>query len=98
MGKDVLGSLEREGGRPVCLLFGGNSVLNPSACLPSQTHPGSAFRFSVNRREEFLNRSSFCSRNTQLCGVPCKHTKLSHTSAPLHTLFSQLGTSFFTFN
>lgn len=79
------GSLEREGGRPVCLLFGDNSVLNRSACLPSQPHPGSAFRFSANRREEFLNRSSFCSRNTQLRGVPCTHTQSCLTPLRLCT-------------
>lgn len=58
-------------------------------CPPSPTHPGPAFLFSVDRWEEFLNRRSFCSSNTQLCGVPCTHTPSCLTPLCLCTCCSR---------
>lgn len=45
-----------------------------------------------------MNRRSFCSsKNPTLWSPLHTHTKLSHASVPLHMLFPQPGTSFFTF-
>lgn len=88
------GSLKRscEGQRwnaQVCFLLGDNGGLCPRACLPSQPHPGPAFLFSVDRREEFMNRRSFCSSKTPLRGVPCTHTPSCLTPLCLCTCCSR---------
>lgn len=61
----------------ICLLLGITMAHIPVLVCPSSPildllsyYPA----FLVYKKEEFLNRRSFCSSNTQLCGVPCLHT------------------------
>lgn len=67
--------------------WGDKGGLRPSSSPPSQSHSGPASLLSFDRTEEFLNRRSCCSRDTQLCGhTPGCVTPLCLCTACSHSL------------